>query len=280
MSYLDGPEVFLPALQPRPWGRFLDAVPNITEQFIDTNENTGETVNRTARGAKFMAEAALSPIIVDYTCGVDDDKTEGNLGLTLTEAAGFLSFNLLTCSTLSGDLDPLKNYVNRNFNATVSEALAYAATNPISADHLNLADDSDVVSASTSLVDVIGAIEAGLAERISNEQGYIFISPRYLAAARSAAVLTFFNGTLYTPSGHIVISDAGHRPYNVVYGTAGLGYSITNAEDLDSLDHSGSVSRGSEGNRNLVTWLKENYGLVVFNPNWSVRSTLTGGVSA
>jgi hypothetical protein len=256
----------LPAMRPRPWGRFIDVVPEI--------KVASDGVDRVARGAKWMAPADLTPIVVDFSCGVDDDKDTGNLGLTETTTAAFLSFNLLTCSTLSGDLEPLAAYTEYAFAATISEALTIAATTQLSASHLNLATNSTALAANTNLTEVIATIELGLAQRISNEQGYIFISPRYLAAAVTSGVVSIINGVLYSPGGHIVISDAGHRPYNVLYGTGALGYAIS-----DTIQPSGRTGE-LDRTRNLVSWLSENYGLIAFNPAWSVKATLTGGVSS
>lgn len=273
MSYFSGPEVQLPAMKSTPWGRFIDLVPEV-KVVAEGGRDDGTMiagVDRTARGARFMAPAAMSPIIVDYTCGVDDDKSGGTLGLVEVQQPGFLSWNALSCSTLSGGLDSQRAYTAEVFNATISEALAYAATVRLSAQHYSLATNSDPLAASTSLVDVIGAIEGGLAERISNEQGYIFISPRYLAAATASFTLRLVDGVLHSPSGHIVISDAGHRPYNVVYGTGAMGYSLMGGPVDDNMDSY------LDRTRNIVKWLKETYGVVVFNPAWSVRSTLTGG---
>jgi hypothetical protein len=263
-------------MKARPWGRFIDVVNELKVVATGgpTSDNTMiPAVDRTARGVKFMAPGALSPIIVDFSCAVDDDKSAGNLSLTEVDQPAFLTFNLAQCSTLSGDLTQVSNYTDEIFNALKSEALAYAATVRLSAQHYALSTNSDVVTASTTLVDVIGAVEAGLAERISNEQGYVFISPRYLTNAVSADILTLVNGQWYTPSGHVVISDAGHRPYNVVYGTGAMGWALMGGPDDPNF---GSYL---DRTRNIATWRKETYGLVVYNPAWSVRATLTGGVS-
>lgn len=266
MPYIHGPEIFLPEMRERPWGVFRDVVPEI---------KVGDGgVDRTARGATWMTPGELTPIVVDFSCNVDDDKDTGNLALTARSTAAFLSFNLLQCSLLSGDLDPLVGYASWAFDATISEALALAATTQLSASHLNLNTNSTAVAGSTSLVETIASIELGLAERISNQQGYILIPPRYLAGAVTSGVISRMDGVLYSPGGHKVISDAGHRPYNVIYGTGAMGYSI-----MDTFEPSGRNGE-LDRTRNIVSWLSETYGLVAFNPAWSVKATLTGGVSS
>jgi hypothetical protein len=250
-------------LEPRPWGRFIDVA---TELKVESGG-----VDRAARGAKFMAPGELSPIVRDFSCNVDDAKTAGNLLLSEVATAAFLTFNMLQCSTLSGDLDELEGYVSSAFEATKSEALATAATTALSASHVNLAVNSQPLASATSLVDVIATVEMGLAERISNQRGVIMIHPRQLGPAVSAGVIFLANEGLVSPAGHRVISDAGHRPYNVVYGTGVLGYSLM--ENHSPADLTSQLDR----TRNIVTWMRETYALVVFNPAWSVRSTLTGG---
>jgi hypothetical protein len=247
----------------RPWGRFIDLA---TEVKI---ESSG--VDRTARGAKWMAPGELSPIVVDYSCGVDDNKSTGNVTFTEVDQPGFLFFNLFRCSTLSGDLDDVREWTDDSFESIKSEALAYAATTAITGSHYNLATHSTQMQNATSVTDVVGFVEMGLADRISNQRGYILMHPRYLANAVAAYVIRQEGDILVSPSGHKVIADAGVRPYNVVYGTGSLGWAIMSGPD------DANMRSYLDRTRNIATWFKESYGIVVFNPAWSVKSTITGG---
>lgn len=257
-----GPEIRLPELPERPWGRFIDVVPQL--------DVTVDGTDRTPMGARWMAEAAYSPIIQDFDCEAlpaeEVEKQAGNLVLGETTSAAFLSFNLFECSTLSGDMGPFFDYVQRTFDSLVSEALAWAATHALTGDHLNLAANSTNLGASDSTVEAIARIESGLAQRISNKRGYVFIPVRRLAEAVSDGAVFLSGGQYVTPAGHFVISDAGHNNDGTFYGTGALGYSVTNPQDLSGPEGQIDITR------NTRRWLRENYGLIAFNPNHSVRT--------
>lgn len=264
-----GVEIRLPMMTSLPWGLFIDEVPRIS--IVDAYEGR----DRTLLGARFMAQGALSPIIVDFDCEYiedpEDEKT-GNVTLEQREVVAFEFHNLFECSELSGDMSDFAGMLRRTFEATASEALTFLATANTPSAHLNLATDSTALAASTSPTDAIGAVEKGLRDRISNLAGYIFVPPRQLAAAMAAGAVRLMDGRLISPAGHTVISDAGHQGDGTFYGTGAMGYAVTNPEFIGNQGEMGELDR----TRNIRRWLVENYGVVAFNPAWSVRTTLSG----
>lgn len=268
-----GPEIFLPELEERPWGRFIDVVPNIKDRLFV------QGTDRTAAGARWMAEAPLSPIIQDFDCDLVEvaEKVAGNISFDEVTTAAFLMFNMFECSELSGAqrMGELSDYVGRSLAAVASEALTWAATHALDADHLNLAVNSDALAASSSAVEAIGRIEAGLGQRISNKRGYIFVPLRHLAETMSESVVSVDNGTLVSTAGHRVIADAGLNNASDFFGTGSIGWAL---RDDDSLGE-GGFETGPAGvldrTRNIRRWLTETYGFVAFNPAHSVRTTYT-----
>jgi len=257
-----GPEITLPATRRRPWGTFKEVVPEIKVE--------SEGADRTAMGVRYMAPGAYSPILADYSCSSTDTKT-GNMTLTEVVQPAYLSFNLLECSTLTGSERRLEGDLNDIYEATISEALAQAATGlRLSTSHHTLWNDSTILTTGANITETIGNIEDGLAERISNEQGYIFVAPRVLAAAKAAGAVFILDGQLYSPGGHLVVSDAGHGFDNWVFGTGAIGWSVL---PVPGTEHSFDRSR------NINLWMREHYGLVVFNPAHSVRAAITGAAS-
>jgi len=227
--------------------------------------------SRIAMGVKFQTLGALSPRIEAFDCPDGDDGfTAGSIDLTDREQPGFRIFDLietkLRCLLAGGDAGQV---LKDNADLLLSEALTTAATTQITADHLNLADDSTSVG-SGAIVAAMGLIEDGLADRISNAQGYIFVPITLLASAKSTGVVRLVDGALMSPAGHKVISDAGHGSQSTLYGTAQLAYAL-----------SGTEVRGGPGDyvfdptNNTIAYLSETYGLVVFNPAFSVRATVS-----
>lgn len=276
-----GVEVRLPLMTPLPWGLFTEAVPRIP--VIDNYEGK----DRTPLGAKFMAMGALSPIIVDFDCdtyGEDTEDKTGNITLTEEDTIAFEMHNLFECSELSGDLSETGSMVRRTFEATLSEALTRIATSNTPTAHTNLQTDSTALAGAANPTEAIGIIEAGLRARISNLAGYIFVPPQHLAYViadgsvhhmmdepMAGAPAGMSGGRLVSAAGHAVISDAGHDGDDIFYGTGSMGYSTTN---VDMLANGDGMLGELDRTRNIRRWLVENYGLVVLNPAWSVRSTV------
>lgn len=262
--------VDLPPLRLRPANKFTDVARDISAQFKDGG------IDRTARGASFMYLGQLQPKVAPFWCNIDDDKSTTNITLNKDgKAAAILSYSWFQCSGLSGDLGWMPPLVETTYEGLISHALAFAATTiMLPPEHMSLAKSAADVGNGSTILDALGRVEDGLAERASNYQGVVFVPIRSLANLVSLG--TFGEGAdggFITPAGHLVIADAGHQGDNTIYGTTQLGYAIQTGIDTSELN-----SPVAQFNRvhNDVRWLAETYGLVVFNPAHTVKSTLQG----
>jgi hypothetical protein len=261
--------VDLPPLRARPANLFTDVAVDISAQFKD------DTADRTARGASFMYVGQIQPKVVPYWCGVDDDKSTTNLVFNKDgKAAAILSYAWFQCSGLSGDLGWMPPFVDSTFELLISHALAFAATTiMLPPEHMSVAESATDVGNGSTMLDALARVEKGLADKASNAEGVIFIPIRNLANLVSLQAIALGDGGFRTPAGHRVVADAGHQGDNTIYGTTQLGYALQTPVPSEELN-----SPVAQFNRvhNDIRWMAETYGLVVFNPAHTVKSTLTG----
>jgi hypothetical protein len=261
--------VDLPPLRPRPANLFTDVAVDISSQL------KSDGVERTARGARFMYLGQLQPIVKPFWCNVDDDKSTTNITMNNQGvSAAFLSYAWFQCSGLSGDLGWMPPMVEMAQESLISHALAFAATTiMLPGEHMSLAESATDVGNGSTILDSLARVEDGLAEKASNAQGVVFIPIRQLANLVSLGTLGEGPDKGYlTPAGHRVISDAGHQGDNTIFGTTQLGYATQSPDPEDLNDYVAQFNRV----HNDIRWLAETYGLVVFNPAHTVKSTLTG----
>lgn len=258
--------VDLPPLRLRQGSLFVDVASDISSQFKDGN------ADRTARGATWLSLGALAPIVKAYWCNIDDDKSTANLTTTQNSNAGALQYNHLTCSAIGVDGPWLSDLVDGTVRDLASHALAFMATTQmLPPGHINFLENGTNVGAGATIIDALERVEEGLAERASNYQGQISVPIRRLAELTSLGVLyREAGGRVYSPAGHEVIIDAGHQGDNTIFGTTQLGYSIQSSVELN--DYVTVLNRV----HNDIRWMAETYLAVVFNPNHTVYSTVTG----
>lgn len=255
-----GIRIELPTLEDRPWGMFIDVVPELS--LVDS-----KGVNRAAFGAKFLAEGDLTPQLIDFNCGVADDLDTGNIVYTELEQIAFSAWNLISCSAISEDPEILRARLKNNARAVESEILAQGVTTQITATHLNLLDDSALLSASVGIQTAVSKVESALADRMSNKRGYIFVPIVLLAQAFTSGAVKLVNGVLVSAAGHLVISDAGHGSDTTVFGTGEMGQYISPVMNPEG----GEL----EIDRDIVTLWAQRYAIVVFNPAHSVRTVVS-----
>ena len=251
----------LPQLGLRPWGLFTDVVPEL--------DLVRQGTDRTGAGAKYMTRGDITPNAADVDCDIEENFLAREIELTERTQLPFSTFNMIRCSTVTIEADDLNQWVLEDARLLGSAALTRAATTQITAAHLNLADDSDSLAASTGVAAGIGAVEAGLGDRIGNGRGFIFIPLTLLPAAMGVAGVQVIGGKLVSPAGHWVISDAGHGLDTTIYGTGAMGYSLLGFRLITGPN--GNI----EFDINRRTAIVQAYGVVAFNPDHSVKTVVS-----
>lgn len=254
-----GPETALPRPEARPWGRFVDAVPEISL--------VADGADRTCLGGVFMAPDAYSPTLLEINCSYEEaDAKTATQVLSEQYQPGAQAYNMFACSTLAARPGELAQLVADDADSVLSEALASLATVQLTADHLALDTDSTAVTGGADTAEAIAAVEAGLADVYSNNRGYIFVPVGRLASAIASGGVRLIGERLVSATGHLVISDAGHGNADVIYGTGAMAYSISPTETMSSPT--------ADISRNSLEWWRERCLAVFFNPAWSVSSTI------
>jgi hypothetical protein len=252
--------VELPRIELRPWGLFTDVVPEL--------DLVRQGTDRTGAGAKFMTRGDITPNAEEVDCVIDENFLEREIELTERVQLPFSTYNMIRCSTVTIEASDLNEWVLDDGRLLESAALTFAVTSSISPDHLNFAFDSDALAGGTDVVEVVGQVESGLGARIGNGRGFIFVPLLHLGAAIGGGAVENRDGILVSAGGHFVVSDAGHVMTDTVFGTGAMGYSLLGFR----------LITGPEGNLELSvnrrTAIVQAYGVVVFNPDHSVRSAI------
>lgn len=260
-----GIEIELPRLPLRVGGLFTAVVPQV--------DIMAEGADRTGFGAKWIIRDAYDVMLDTIPeCSADDSFQAEEIDLTTAETLPFSAADMISCTTIGGlSMPELNAMLDDDVEATRSFAFAAATTTQISVDHLNLADDSTDVGPGADVVAAMGLIEDGLGDRIANLRGYIFVPLTLLAeAVRDGSVQRDeMTGELTSPAGHLVIADAGHGPQDTLFGTGAMAWGLSPA--IPVTDSGGWVDRS----RNKMAAVRQRYGVVAFNPNHSVRATVT-----
>lgn len=253
-----GPVVMLPPIPLRRRGLFVDNVPEV--------DLTREGVNRVGFGATIMGMGdVVIGTLITVDCESTEDFTDHTIVLTPHDQLPFTQYLEMTCTGEVADAT-LRDHLMEAARLTESAALTQALTVGITG-LLALDSDSDSEGAGANITAAIGVIENGLAERISNGRGYIFIPPLAFAGAFAAGTVVWDGERFLSPLGHYVISDAGHTDTNL-YGVGELGYAITAARFRTP-----GPLVNPHTNVAIDGW--ERTGVVLFNPDHAVRATVS-----
>jgi hypothetical protein len=257
-----GPRTRLPQIPLRTRGLFIDAATPLDLVVAGTD--------RTGLGATYMDQGAITQgTLVLIDCDSTDDFSDQRIALTQRDQLPFTQYLEIVCQ---GDIDgaTLQGYLDDVERLTTSAMLARGLTVEVSG-NLDLAAQSTSVGAGTGIAAAIGLLEDGLAERIGNGRGTILVPLLLLAAAITAGGVEVDSASptnLFSPAGHVVVSDAGHQDANL-YGVGALGYSVTPARPL-----SGSGPWVDPDTNETKAGFSRT-GLVAYNPAHAIRATVT-----
>lgn len=248
------PVVRLAALPLRSRGLFMDVIPQ-----VDTSVGG---VDRMSFGVRYWTPSivpSLEPTAFDcvtpegqYTPGINfDGARDATIVDPWTATAG------ITCSTIPLDAGPsLAEMALDEVRMALSATLARAATSP-AAVTWNLSDSAVDAGSWGNVADAIEALEAEMAALIGNRRGYIVMPVSALAKAVEASAVLVSGEMLETPSGHLVVADAG-AAVDRFYGVGQIGWSLTDTRLIDNNGHLNLT-------RDTVTFLAQAEGVVVFN---------------
>jgi hypothetical protein len=116
------------------------------------------------------------------------------------------------CTDLSMTPEELSKYLDVQWESEVSPIIAEQVMAGVwnSAAPTLISEAVDVSQANMAQpMEAVGAVEDGLADAWRGSVGMIHMPPSVLFQVRS--VLTFQDGRYYTPSGHVVVADAGYQ---------------------------------------------------------------------
>lgn len=242
----------LPGLPLRDVGLFVDGIPTVNTVI--------EGADRRSFGGRFWGPS-ISPVLTpnEFDCETDEDLSAD---MTLNGSDAFMPWTVtagITCSTVPPD-DTGPSLLEMSLDEvrkSLSASLAFAATQT-SPTFVNLSDSATDLGGYGTAADTFQAIEEGLADEIGNRRGYIIMNVGLLAKALDAGAVERLGTALRTPSGHIVIADAGALA-GVVYGVGQIAYSMSDARLVDP---NGSL----DITRDTITYLAQAEGLIVYNP--------------
>lgn len=248
------PVVRLPALPLRTRGLFADVIP-----MVDTTVNG---VNRLSFGARYWAPsivASLEPVAFD--CDNDEGPYEPAITFDgsgeATNVDPWTATAGVTCSTIPLDGDEsLADIALDEVRMALSATLARAATST-AVTTVNLSDAAVDAGDWGDVGDALEALEASMATLIGNRRGYIIMPVSALAKAVDANAVRIAGDLLETPSGHLVVADAG-AAVDKIYGVGQIGWSVVDPRLIDENGHLNLT-------RDTVTFLAQAEGIVVFN---------------
>lgn len=231
------------------------------------------------------------PTAEESGCDAQYDKQPDDFAGQADQPA-FVLWRSIQCSGLSGIRDLLAANINYSLDDLRSAAFAAeletgAASGGASLTNLPLADVSATAS---SLAASIAFLETFLAGALNGARGTIHLTPALLTLGVAKGLFKWRDDRYETPTGHIVVGDAGHsgRVAPVGQAAAGDGESWIYATSTVWFDETAIVSMESSYDggsqyaftRNVDRPLSERYGIVLFDPDVLAAALVDVGASA
>lgn len=244
------PTIRLPALPLRSRGLFVDTI-----AAVDT---TVDGIERLSFGANFWGPT-IDPLLTPtaFDCETEESYSADGSFIAGTGVDPWVITSGITCSALPLDPpDDLSEIIKDEVRKSISASLAFAATSP-AVTTVNLSDVAVDAGSWTVVADAFEALEASLATLIGNRRGHIIMPVSVLAKAIDARAVMLSDDGFETPSGHVVVADAG-AVAGKIWGVGQIGWSMT---DPRLIDENGALNIS----RDTVTFLVQAEGIVVFN---------------
>lgn len=173
--------------------------------------------NRWQNGVTFQPDGCAGGGIVSLGCRGDTVALDADDRQPLVEADPFVVWASDKCSTLAFQREDYEGRARRALAASESYWIATEFWTGTLAQSDSLANswltsiDSDVLTAgAASPIDALGCLEQGLGQCGQGRRGLIHMSPQVLVHLAVLGAVRLEGGYWLTPTGNIVVADAGY----------------------------------------------------------------------
>lgn len=249
----------------------------------------GDMVDRVVGGGvEWVPWPDVAANHVAVGCDETYDKTAREVP-SLVAQAPFAIWDRVQCSTAGLELPWLADAVGMGIDRFVSAQYAMELEDPTDTNGVGLTGNvtyppAVVTSSASSLGVALAELEGYLAEQGGGGKpgmrGVIHLTPGLLVLAVGEGYVEFRDGYYRTPTGHLVVADAGHTgtaaPYGQsapssgsawIYATGDVFYALGSMGGLSVMDPTDADGGPVYVAQNKMAPLGERMGLVVFDPN-------------
>lgn len=276
-------DIDLPGPRPRTNGLLIG--PNGAARQIPASSLTSAGVSRLTAGVTWLPWGEISLTSDQVGCDVDYTKAARPLPPVMFQPA-FLVYDALTCHKLSGMVNELWSRLETNFAVGLSAAFAtqletggQGGLGLIGANNYDTAGTDyvpEIVTSGAGSVQLgIALLEQYLADVVLDSVGVIHLTPGLYTIAGAFGM--FDPATSRTPTGHLVVGDAGHTGQATPVGGSAPGsgnawiYATTDVWWATRMQPKLEDAETGEGyellRKNVDRPLMELYGLLAFDPN-------------
>jgi hypothetical protein len=263
-----GPVIALPAPVVRPVGLFLTTA--ISFPWLD----------RYALGVKFQT-TDLSPLGYEAIpsggpCADMDTVITPRNFTDVEEQGAFSVIDAVTCSSIGKTPEELQADLVNHMALVLSAACAKEAMYGSGGSTHNLSGDATVVAGTFATVhDGIAELEERLATANGNTQGFLHMAPSALTYAILNGAVNRRGDIYYSPSGHVVIADAGYQAVEsstttVMYGSGPVYYALDDVISRAQYDW-----EMNDWTHNDLMAMAQAYGIILYDPNTVFQVTAT-----
>ena len=263
------PHITLPdgPLQPRRLLNSIERLPGAGERWLDGVRWEPTKCRALSVDNEATCATAVNSAVVPVVC----DAWESQTPFRITDA---MSATLL-------DLTPdevgarLSSFYDRAVSAAFAKELisgAASADKSLSSE-ATAPNGAAFNAAATPIWNALAILEEEIAERLQGGVGFIFVTPGLLAQAVSSYGLMLVDEKWQTPSGNVVISDAGFlnplQPTGQSASTAANDWVYASGPvfyDSSSPSMVGSSAESINFTRDTFTRWVQGYGILVFDP--------------
>jgi hypothetical protein len=266
-------DINLPGPTGRERGMLLDAM-----QAIPPDELVSARVNRGWLGVEWLPWGIGNLSTAASDCTVVYDFSARDLPELLIQPA-FLIWDALKCTTLSSAPEWLRSRVVQNMDTYVSAAFASELSTAAASGGLSIAGDATYTPVVPNALPLplgraLANLEDHLGDTLHGAIGMIHLTPGLLTLAVGEGYVEWRDGQYRTPTGHVVVGDAGFdgsaTPFGQsaadtgqawIYATSMVWYAVSQinttellADGVQDTDITVNKNRPIAKRYGLVTW--------------------------